>query len=617
MEDNKGLPGMALEQRNDCQERERDALRIQAAAVSAQQAALFEDEIRIRRREGSVEEQETQLAAHLDERQHKLIDLRDQIGRARADFEADRQAKSQNMAELARQVSIEHSAALDALKWAAAQRRRLWRLRVQLRKRLHRHWQACQRAQAEGLRALEGDRQRLDHDRNCVRSERDILAQMRKRLTGETELSRRQIEDAWRTYRRELERQSALRARERQEIETARKDVSGREQQLAAETSRWELRRERLQMEVAGLETRIQNARLKLLEPSAPTHAVMVWEPEPAQPVSDRLGAHLQGTVDGSHLRALGQMTAEIADQRAHLVEHWQQLLQARSAFEEERQQTLYDLETLAAALEAQRLEARSVAERLGREAEASRRCRQKILAEQAEWRSRQAVMECEAQAARAEWQFRIDQVTHQLARLQESRKMSSERQTRRWECAQRSLQGASRLRQSYVRLRRQWVARLQGIIRQERQVAERALAVEQYWQECISQASDPVAAEKRLESIRRQWVRSLQEAATRLGAERREFECLVTAVNERALVIDRQVKDMAALDGELGVREQALQQHVLDFRACQSEQDRDHSTIQAHRDALAQENARLREELENVAAQLLDDEPPRLQIAA
>jgi hypothetical protein len=521
------------------------------------------------------------------------------------------------MACLAQQLSLEQAAAAEAQEYARLQRRRLWRLRVRLKKRLHRHWQARQKKSAEQLRALEQDRQRLDHDRNCVRSEREIIGQMRKRLTGEIELSRRQIEDAWRTCRQERDRQNALGASEREEIETARRDVGERQVQLAAETGHWELRRERLQMEVLGLETRIQNARLKLGELTAPSPGVKAAEALPAEPVADDSDAPFEPTVDGTRLAALGQITGDLADQRAQLVEQWQRLLQAQSAFEEERQQSLYELETLAAALEAQRLEARSVAERLGREAEASRQCRQTVLAEQAEWRSRQATLECEAHAARAEWQFRIDQVTDQLARLEECQKTSTERQSRRWEYVRRSLQGASRLRQSYVRLRRQWVRRLQEIIRDERQVALRALAVEQYWQECTSQASDAVVGEKRLESIRRQWARSLEEASTKLAAERQEFECLVTAVNERAAVIDRQVQDMAALDGDMSQREQALQQGVLDLGAHQSERARDYLISKAQRDRLEQENARLRQELENVAVRLLDEEPAQLRIAA
>src|SRR5262249_35571306 len=163
-------------------------------------------------------------------------------------------------------------------------------------------------------------------------------------------------------------------------------------------------------------------------------------EGAPTAPATVHSDARIQPALDDAGVVALGQMAGDITDQRAHLVEQWQRLLQTRSAFEEERQQSLYDLETLAATLEAQRLEARSVAERLARDAEASRRCSEQLLAEQALWRSRQAAFECEAHAARAEWQFRIDQVTYQLAQLAECLKTSTDRQARRWTHVVKSL---------------------------------------------------------------------------------------------------------------------------------------------------------------------------------
>src|SRR5262249_35337469 len=165
--------------------------------------------------------------------------------------------------------------------------------------------------------------------------------QMRKRLTGEIELSRRQIEDAWHSHRQERQRQSALCARERQEIEIARRDVSQRQEQLASETGGWELRRQRLQMEVLGLETRIPNARLRLIELSTRDSADKASEGAPTAPATVHSDARIQPALDDAGVVALGQMAGDITDQRAHLVEQWQRLLQTRSAFEEERQQSL------------------------------------------------------------------------------------------------------------------------------------------------------------------------------------------------------------------------------------------------------------------------------------
>ena len=61
-----------------------ESLRIQAAAVAAQQSALTELEIRLADRETSLVRQENQLATHLETQRRQLLELQDQITVARA-----------------------------------------------------------------------------------------------------------------------------------------------------------------------------------------------------------------------------------------------------------------------------------------------------------------------------------------------------------------------------------------------------------------------------------------------------------------------------------------------------------------------------------------------------
>src|SRR5262249_20734934 len=49
-----------------------EALRVQAAAVAAQQAALFDEESRLEQRGTALSRQEEQLASHLEQRQREL-----------------------------------------------------------------------------------------------------------------------------------------------------------------------------------------------------------------------------------------------------------------------------------------------------------------------------------------------------------------------------------------------------------------------------------------------------------------------------------------------------------------------------------------------------------------
>src|SRR5262249_5606784 len=66
---------------------EKDALRVQAAAVAAQQATLAEVESQLDQRRQILERQEKQLAHHLDERRQRLIELQDEVRTSREELQ--------------------------------------------------------------------------------------------------------------------------------------------------------------------------------------------------------------------------------------------------------------------------------------------------------------------------------------------------------------------------------------------------------------------------------------------------------------------------------------------------------------------------------------------------
>ena len=82
---NGGVEADALLADRQALERERAALRIQAAAVAAQQAALTEQEQRLFHQQRSFDQQQDQLAAHLEGRRQKLLELQQRIQLARDD----------------------------------------------------------------------------------------------------------------------------------------------------------------------------------------------------------------------------------------------------------------------------------------------------------------------------------------------------------------------------------------------------------------------------------------------------------------------------------------------------------------------------------------------------
>src|SRR5947209_11745457 len=99
-----------------------DALRIQAAAVAAQQAALTDEELRLQQRRGALENQEAQLAAHLDDRRRRLLELQEELKTGRAALEAER------------------AAVREQTEAAANERRRLTELRQRMQQRWRDHW---------------------------------------------------------------------------------------------------------------------------------------------------------------------------------------------------------------------------------------------------------------------------------------------------------------------------------------------------------------------------------------------------------------------------------------------------------------------------------------------
>src|SRR5947209_6107387 len=69
---------------------EQDALRIQAAAVAAQQAGLTEEEGRLDQGRVALQRQEEQLATHLEEKPGQLLELRNQVRAARVALRGER-----------------------------------------------------------------------------------------------------------------------------------------------------------------------------------------------------------------------------------------------------------------------------------------------------------------------------------------------------------------------------------------------------------------------------------------------------------------------------------------------------------------------------------------------
>src|SRR5579862_630086 len=76
------------------------AVGIQTAAVAAQQVALTEEEIKLSERRVALENQEAQLAAHLEEKRQKLVQLGELAQTERTALEKERLAHEQTVSKI-------------------------------------------------------------------------------------------------------------------------------------------------------------------------------------------------------------------------------------------------------------------------------------------------------------------------------------------------------------------------------------------------------------------------------------------------------------------------------------------------------------------------------------
>ncbi len=120
----------------------RDPIRLQSAAVAAQQVALTEEESKLAQRRTALEKQEEQLSAHLEDKRLKLLHLSERAQAERAALDQDRMAYERHVEKvtgdmtaaqrdfLAQQQKIEN----ERSAWGHCTRR--------LRQRWHRFWLA-------------------------------------------------------------------------------------------------------------------------------------------------------------------------------------------------------------------------------------------------------------------------------------------------------------------------------------------------------------------------------------------------------------------------------------------------------------------------------------------
>jgi colicin import membrane protein len=619
-------------------EREKDALRIQAAAVAAQQAALTEEEARLHQRRAALEQQEKQLAAHLEEKRRQLLQFHEQTRLERNALHEQRKAHEKLLGSAATDLARERQELAARRQQTREERQRLVYLRRRLVQRWHRHWTAERQAQKRREEELAG--RRRAHEKQAEQLHRDKADQTQARLhfNGERELGRRQLQAGWHELR-QTERQTEERlSRQKAEVRRLERGLSNREaelgraaRELEEQQEQWQAKRLHLEKEVEGLENRAANLRRKvfhgeqqlaMLEATLrPTGAKERTEPDAAAATTSPALAlsaarsRPEGNGAGERLQVLEYLAGDLADQRLHLTEQWERLLKARQTWQAEHNAAAVELDELAGGLEGheQVLAGReqtvlanecNLRQRL---AEVSQ-LRHNLEGCQARLRSRIAAWEGERDRLLTDVQNREEVAEKRFAAVAEVRGRWEKRRRAEWDRLQAGLAGTEKLRLEFAVLREEWLRRREALDKEERNVAEKNLALEQYRQECIRRSTDPPAVERRLERNRRRWAALSATAERTLAVQRCALQMELTKVEGLHRDLHQRAKQFAADQVKLAEAQAAWEQEQLRLHDQFSHMQQKALNAAAQQQVYERQVQELRDEIERVAEVILGE---------
>jgi plectin len=478
-----------------------DVVRTAAAAVVAQQTALFEQELRLKGRAAALAEQEIQLHGRLEEKRRQLDELQNQLGSAR----------EQHRQERARAEELRDEA--DALhRKATTEREQVRSLRAKFIKRMKSHWSAARKDVADKQAELDRIRRLVDDEAARLRRERIEFEKLRQDLQPSRDRLRAEAE-------RLAEERDNL-ARERQESQA---NLDLRERSIAQEKQALVEERQRLEVELQELE----NRRAALKDES--------------------------GIIGPSEHRV---HLAKLCD-RLTSAEHRWQAAQVEAIDEMESLATeLADREDL---LRDEERELRSLAERHRQERQTLVRLRDGVERDSAELMLRQWAWQAERNHVRANLdersrivQSREDAIPALFEKWRQRRKTEIEE-------LRRLVQEAVAERRQAVEQAGQLQQQAAALHDERQAVAEQALALEEARLEFLKDAERPRVAAKRLESLRRRWAGRSEAEKRERESIREHLDEEAARLRQAEAELGRQKEDLLCRERDLADRSNQL----------------------------------------------------------
>ena len=600
---------------------ERDAVRIQVAAVAAQQSALNEQESRLEQRRVILEKQEEQLTSHLEERRRRLLHLQEQTRQERETFQGMRAAALAEQAALAKELQAAREDVSAVSKRASSERRRLIELRRRMLVRAKSHWQGRELALVRREKELTAREARLQRAAEKIARDHAGLVEARLRLNGEQELTKRQLRERWQELGLAQQQWETCLNHEQAEREKRGRDLDFRRMAVEEAERSWR-NRERsarlmladLHRESAGLEARIGNLRENLANAEAAGQVYHALSEAPESPANSPIVEQpVVNTADRTVI--LQRMVGRLTDQRAHLLEQWQTLLRIQEEWRGERGRAMVELETVSRSLQEQEhrllerereLDAAAVEWRQRQQKSAQTRLslearQMHLAAREASWTAERAALLCDIKAREEAANLQLRRF-HHLARRREAqrRKEAEELTAGQGRCED--------LRRQYVALWKECQLRRKELAGEQRDMAARALALEQMRQEVFGAAPNAAGAERRLERLTRRTSARIKASERAVETARKDLEAESERLEALAERLQGQQKELTARREELIRQQAAWEEREVAIEAAKERGRLELQHLAHCREQDQRQIAQLREEMERVAGLLIEE---------
>ncbi len=622
---------------------DRGGLEIQVAAVAAQQLALEEQEDRLEQRKGDLLQQEEQLAAHLAEKQNQIQVWSEYAKSEREALRREKLEHKRELAKLEQEIGVSKQGLLDEQQKLAQDRRRIQKLHQRLRERWHRQWNHEKEKYQKQAREIQADIEVLEERQAALRSQEASLSEQITKFNTERELGMRLLRDGQQELRADQERWrqrrsnefTVLKARKR-EMDEAHVKLREARNLLVDEKNAWTNQFESLQKELIGLDRRIQHQRETIVRQDAELARQdrilrerrkdqAAPEPGTAQPDDIAFEVDVEVLGDGpseaesgatsAQIHGLSQLSVELADQRVHLLEQYQQLVEIQNAWQAQRNRAADELEAMAQRLiQAEQDLAHRSAHATNLEQALEKRqaefesVRQEVAVWRAQLRNREETIEQENEKrirGMKNLEMRLQEQLSAVTLVKQRWNRRRQEETERLHHHRVKLDGEHR---EVAQQRKAVLDKSQKLDEERRILAEKALALEQYRQEVFDRANDP-AASKRIERLRRRWLAVNAALIRNAKAERdaaiREIDRMETLREE----LTKQIRQVLSAEAALTENRNLVDERELKLKHRQMRFDKHSQELIAHGSRAELNPLRQQDEIETMA-QAVYEEP-------